>query len=299
MYGATPIEDITSYNQIVRSLTEWTNQNIDGTITQQSINEGIGGYVSGKSGSISSDTTFHTNTAGASSGLNGLVNVRQSMIQGVSTVIGLNTSVYPNAPNGMGFGVVPFGTTTITPTITGLTNADLLHTTNPIRRYQVNLALGLLNQPKLIPTKFMASQLSIEIVLANPEDCIYAPIVNSAGNPTYQISNVNLIPEILEFDAFYDRTFLRGMMNGGVPIKFSSWNNYKYSVGNVTTINLTIQDRSRSLKAVFAMLKRDPPLFVTDSGATFLTTGFNANVTPNGGGSTLQEHQFRIGGRYK
>ncbi len=202
LYGATPIEDIIGYNQIVRSITEWTAASTEGTMCQTSINEGIGGYVMGRSGSLSSTAADHTTAVTRQAGVPGLVNVRQAYIQGVSTGSTANTAASAIAPTGMGFGVVPSGTTAISAAIVaGATNNDLITFTDPVRRYQVQFALGLFNQPKLIPTKFMASQLAIEITLANPSECIYAP--SSVNTPTYSISNVNLIPEILEFDASY------------------------------------------------------------------------------------------------
>ncbi len=56
----------------------------------------------------------------------------------------------------------------------------------------------------------MASQLAIELTLEQPENCLY--LVTSSGAsgsaPTYAVTGVNLIPEILEFDASYGNFFL-------------------------------------------------------------------------------------------
>lgn len=69
----------------------------------------------------------------------------------------------------------------------------------------------------------MASQLAIELTLEQPAACIIAVNGYQAGasgaTPTYSVGNVNLIPEILEFDASYDAMFLKGLRDGGVPIK--------------------------------------------------------------------------------
>lgn len=63
----------------------------------------------------------------------------------------------------------------------------------------------------------MASQLAIELTLENPDACLFVNTVSGAGaNPTYGVGNINLIPEILEFDASYDAMFLRGLREGGV-----------------------------------------------------------------------------------
>jgi hypothetical protein len=153
----------------------------------------------------------------------------------------------------------------------------------------------MLTQEKLIPTKFMASQLAIELTLAQPNECmIWTTSVSpsTVTAPTYKLKNINLIPEILEFDASYDESFLRGLQNGGVPIKFATWNNFKFTASNSATFNLQIQERSRSVKAIFALNRRQNGSFVNDNGASFFTT--TSNQTDS---TTLQDFQFRIGGR--
>jgi hypothetical protein len=122
------------YNQIVRNLTEWTATNQTGTIDQTSIAEGIGGV----------QTAYLQNTTGTvNAGGLGLVNVRQAFIQGYNYAQNSTAGIVSK-----GFGVVP-------------NQASPSANTSSIRRYQVNLALGLLTQDKLIPAKFMASQLAI------------------------------------------------------------------------------------------------------------------------------------------
>lgn len=164
-----------------------------------------------------------------------------------------------------------------------------------IRRYQFTLALGLLTQGKLLPTKFMASQLAIELTLAKETDCIIANGQSSAGTvgvvltPTYDITNVNMIPEILEFDASYDNMFLKGLQEGGVPIKFSSWHTYQFSHPGGQTANILIQERSRSVKSIYTVIRRQVPTYRNDSGALM------ANLIT---GQQLESFQYRIGGRY-
>lgn len=198
MYGATPLEDIISYNQVVRNLTEWAGNEPDGIVTQSSIHEGVGSYFNAASGIINPAAASYSGIT-RTAGLPGLVNTRQALIQGVSTIFFGTQATYPAPIYGQGFGTIPVGTSVVSPTLT--TNASIVDT-NPVRRYQVQLALGLFNQTKLIPTKFMASQLAIEITLANAAECILCQ-PGGVTLASYQISNVNLIPEILEFDASY------------------------------------------------------------------------------------------------
>jgi len=268
LYGSTPLEDIMNYNLIVRSLTEWTSTNQNGTIDQVSIAEGIGGFCEG----------FQAKDV---SPLPGAQHVRKTFIQGFDTsgpnLVGL-VSPYsvPNKQSG-GYTPVPTGNTSYS-----------------TRRYQVNLALGLLTQDKLIPVKFMASQLAIELTLETAAACIISNTNGSVtGTPTYAVTNFNMIPEILEFDASYDSMFLKGLQDGGVPIKFSSWHTFTFSVGGQANINLQVQERSRSVKALFAVQVAGTPDLTTDSHATlFDSSAYQA------GGNSMDQYQWRIGGRY-
>ena len=268
LYGSTPLEDIINYNVIVRSLTEWTATNQHMTMDQCSIAEGIGGCV------LANDSTDAANTFG-------VVNVRQKYIHGISQSTGAGTAFTAGAS----FGVVPQTTENFGATGNG--------TTGVTRRYQINFALGLFTQDKLIPTKFMASQLAVELSLESALACIYQGGVGGTNStsPTYAVGNVNLIPEILEFDASYDSMFLQGLRDGGVPIKFASWHTFLFSSASSQNVNLLVQERSRSVKAIFAVQRRAQPLLTVDSGATFFDTSSN-------GASSLQSYQFRIGGRY-
>lgn len=279
LYGSTPIEDIVNYNVIVRALTEWTSSNPIAT-DQAACSEGIGGVTFGSAAGAAAGAL------GTAAILNpqGLVNVRQAHIQGIDTITGPTTSVA--LVGAKGFGIVP----------------NVGDNSKSIRRYQVNLALGMFTQEKLIPTKFMASQLAIELTLETPAACMYHRFATApTTTPSYLVKNVNLIPEILEFDASYDSMFLMGLQQGGVPIKFCSWHTYIFSTGGSSRLNLQIQERSRSVKALFAVQRRSPAVFTTDSGALHFVTN-NAAPTSIGASppppQTLQNYQFRIGGRY-
>lgn len=159
-----------------------------------------------------------------------------------------------------------------------------------VKRYTVQLNLGLFNQDKLIPTKFMASQLAIELTLAKPEACIFVYSAGTGAEPYYEVQNVTLLPEILEFDASYDAMFLKGMKEGGVPIQFSSWHTFSFGLQGTTSANVQIQERSRSVKSIFTIQRTTPELLTTDSGTSFYTSNNSLN--------TLQQYQYRIGGRY-
>lgn len=268
MYGSTPLEDIINYNVIVRNLTEWTATAPYPTMDQSTIAEGIGGIAVGVDGQGTTP---------------GMFNVRQKHIQGYSFGTGAGSANFGAA--GRSLGSVPHST----PSFTGF-GIDAGTT----RRYQIQLAVGLMTCEKLIPTKFMASQLAIELTLEQAAACMFVSFTGSNTTtfvPTYAVTEVNLIPEVLEFDASYDEMFLRGLQNGGVPIKFSSWHTYLFSSQSAATVNLQVQERSRSVKSVYCVQRRQVPQYSTDSGACFLDTSST-------GQSTLQNYQVRVGSRF-
>lgn len=108
---------------IVRGLTEWTGTNQSGTLDQTSINEGVGGYTMGFA---------------PTSGVPGIVNTRQTYIQGYGAATNIaETTIKWFDSNG----AVPNATTAVT------SPGSTKYST---RRYQINFALGLFTQDKLV-----------------------------------------------------------------------------------------------------------------------------------------------------
>lgn len=101
-----------------------------------------------------------------------------------------------------------------------------------------------------------------------------------------------MIPEILEFDASYDTAFLQGLQNGGVPLKFASWHTFLFSSAGAQSVNLLIQERSRSVKSIFTVQRISQPDVTVDNGATLFDTSTSVL------GGTMQNYQYRVGGRY-
>lgn len=307
LYGATPLEDLINYNVIVRNLTEWTGTTQSGSIDNSCIAQGIGGVIQDRGLTLSSATAFAVPS-------HGLKNVRSAYIQGIDSSFSTsyNGAIYPLTSTvftAVGNGSVPnqksiSGSNTTGGDYTSVNGSTVaaVGTTKGFstRRYQLNLAFGLFTQGKLIPLKFMASQLAIEWTLAAPQECIFvvgvtdpSVIGNTSTPPTYSVGNFNVIPEILEFDASYDAMFLRGLREGGVPIKFATWHTFIFSTNGATNVNLAIQERSRSVKALFTVQRRAPATYYTDSHACFFDSSTFLDA-----GNTLQTYQYRIGGRY-
>jgi hypothetical protein len=257
LYGSTELEEIQEAGFLIRQLTQFT-QSANSVFDQCSF-EGVGGTLEN---TFPDPNGFRNNVRRISHCLS---------LMGVRTGASDKLVGYPNLNR-----VSP-------PTATA--------------RYQIQLPLGLFTQGKLIPVKFMASQLAIELTLAQPASCMMAN-PNSAwksaqsrdlptGTPTYSISNVNLIPEILEFDSLYDEHFLQGLQTGGMPLQFSTWNTFVQPVTG-QYMQVAIQERSRSVKAIFGFIRKSQTSLLLDHGASF------GDIET----AILESYQYRIGGRY-
>jgi hypothetical protein len=277
---------------------------VNGTFLVSAFTSGTSiSYVSVASGTITGASITTTPVSLA----RGLLNTRQDQIQGLQGNFVGSAPIRDLDDNwlqtyGQGSGLVPNNTSTLIPAGCPTVTSAAVPTTGAncfsVRRYMVNFALGLFTQDKLIPTKYMASQLAIEITLAAANECIYQSLNYSASNavqPTYAVGNVALIPEIIEFDDTYDEQFLKGLESGGVPIKFSTWHYFQFTTQGASSLQLQITERSRSVKGIFSIQRRNPPGFQYDSHACFFDTNTAVNSTA---GSTMQQYQYRIGGRY-
>lgn len=74
-------------------------------------------------------------------------------------------------------------------------------------------------------------------------------------------------------------------------MKICTWHTNIGTSGSGSNVNFAIQERSRSVKAVFALQKRQTASYLVDNGASFFDTSSN-------GQSSLQTFQYRIGARY-
>jgi hypothetical protein len=250
----------------MRSLTEWTGP-AEGQMDGCSIDQGIGNFsygFGGAGGAVDTGTAVQGQAQTLLSA--GFFHTRKNFIHGYSVIPNGEDTVTGLTNEGTGMGIVPNVTENAAVAPTQL---QFIRGKNPVRRYQVQIGLGLFQQEKLIPIKFMASQLAIELYFAPAADCLIDMSSDAATLPaTYQVTNMVLIPEMLEFDASYDESFIKGLQEGGVPIKFATWNTYRFPSSG-TSMNLQITERSRSVKSIFAVQKREPTSILVDSGATF------------------------------
>ena len=283
LYGSYVIEDLQDYNILVRAITEATNSNQNNGINQESINDGIAGLdivgfseVGITTGPLATATAIGT----------GYVNGRLGAIQG-SNFSASALHVTGGAP------LIPDGTE---------------GTTSCTRRYCVQLYLGAFLQEKLIPLKWMASQLQLWLELAPSKSCMCATKWTTGTEPSYTLTNVNYLAEFYDFDAAYDEGFLQGLKKG-VPIKFGSWDRFIHPANTAKVTNF-YPERNRSIKAAICVQIANKVGYghaasgaelgqATDSHAFVQSsTGITATSFKSTAGSMLNSYQWRVGQKY-
>lgn len=333
LYGGMVIEDIQLYNNLVRMLTN--------VAVGEAYQDGVGTILEGMGSDAARAALFHPITRG------GITN---------SEFVGplLNNSIFSNTLTARPW-VQPNGPVAIiqsdefvSGTGSSFGKGGVKHT------FCISLASGLLTQQKLIPLKWMANQLMIELELEEPAGflvtgstaelplayeasgltqpwaaalstevvpsqytAVSATTANAgtvpytlaadsaqAQNLNYYLDNIYFVANILEFDASYDAAFFKGMASGGVPIKFASWHTHQH-IPTGSQATLIIQERARSVKSIFSMLRKRGDLSPAGSTAPFLTDPYwtYPGVTPASGvyddnSQGIYEFQLRVGGRY-
>lgn len=167
------------------------------------------------------------------------------------------------------------GANILQPIFSDLGQDNVVATQSVTRTFNIQLLSGLLTSKKLLPLKWMASQLAIEITVAPNVESVITNLVNS---PTITLQNMNLVTEILEFDSSYDYAFFEGLNKPtGVPIKFSSWHYHQFSVTG-TNLTYQIHERSRSVKSAYAVIRQLTPVAPFD--ADWFFHNMNDQITP-------------------
>lgn len=180
-----------------------------------------------------------------------------------------------------------------------------------VRRYAIPINSGLFQQHNLIPLKFMASQLSIELEIADAIDCAILVLGTGAGasvptSLTVQVGLPELVSELLEFDSDFDQAIFK-VMKTGLPIYFQSWHVTTQNVTPNLTVQLNIQESARSVRYALGVLlddnnrslRRDAHHFI----AGLFTVQADAIATDNGYSlitqqTTMESFQWRLGGTY-
>lgn len=170
-------------------------------------------------------------------------------------------------------------------------------------RFTVPVQSGLMNCQKLVPLKWMAGQLATELELEQNTVVFYCTGSTSTAGPVYSLENVNLIATIIEMDSSYDAGFYEAMVAGGIPLKITSFHTFNFNLGSVAQANLQIQERSRSIRYAFAVIRpnqgnyaKDSHAFIWYDNSTLLNS--NTKIPSSPAVAYVSDFQWRIGGRY-
>ena len=180
------------------------------------------------------------------------------------------------------------------------------------RTFNINLLTGLFTQRKLIPLKWMASQLALELTIANEGDALvmFGGSKNGTRNvdstvPTYTIEEVRFIAELVEFDSAFDASFYGALTTMGIPLKFGSWHYHTFPITGTQSV-FQIHERSRSVKSAYAVVVTnkdgnhliDRNRFYHDLNLDPSSSTGAVTWDANGAAAPIEEFWWRVGGRY-
>jgi hypothetical protein len=264
LYGSLVLEDIQEYKTLARMFTEMGVEKS----YQQSTGSILDGHAESAMRNIGNpfgtiapnDSTTETDANLMSNAIVDNQLVMLDQVGGQCRALGTtaSTAYYPE-----------FSWATDTAPVTGNTATDV------VRTFNIQLLTGLTSLKKLLPLKWMASQLVIELTIAPVAEAYITNIVNPL--PTVTLQNMNMVTELLEFDSSYDLAFFEGLNQPtGVPLKFTSWHYHQFAItGNTQTYQ--IHERSRSVKSAFAVIRMLTPIPTFD--ADWFFHNINDSVT--------------------
>lgn len=180
---------------------------------------------------------------------------------------------------------------------------SISNTNEKRRRFCISPLLGLLCQKKLLPLKWMASQLTIELTVNDPNNCIIWGSGYNSTPPEFRIEEISYVAQLLEFDSSYDTAFYAGLHSTGVPILFSSWHRHTFSL-NSSFFAQQIHERSRSVKSAYAVIRDVKRSDTSVDGYSFYhsiigDTGLSSGtISADVLNAAVKEFQWRVGGRY-
>jgi hypothetical protein len=218
----------------------------------------------GVSGKISAETSLSLTQSEGTMMTNALVDNLQAQQIQVGGPIGYGKFVSTQASSTT---ITVPAVTNASPIFTDIGSDGTVSTTaqtnnNVTRTFTIQLLTGVTTLKKLLPLKWMASQLVIELTIA-PVTEVY--MSNLYTQPTITLQNMNMVTELLEFDSSYDLAFFEGLNQPtGVPLKFTSWHYHQFAITGATQ-TYQIHERSRSVKSAFAVIRQLTPQLYFDT----------------------------------
>lgn len=180
------------------------------------------------------------------------------------------------------------------------------------KRICLNVMAGTLTLKKLLPLKWMAAQFRLHLELYSNKQaliCNRTPTLIAAEPPSFVVSKMTYIAELMDFDSTYDTAFWSGLKATGVPLRFPGLHYHSFTLSG-STHHLSVHERARSVKWAIAIITEDTAEMHEDSNAYSICPRFvpsKYNRAGSGLGSVnpeeqfegqITEYQWRIGGKY-
>jgi hypothetical protein len=155
--------------------------------------------------------------------------------------------------------------------------------------------IGLLSSDKYLPLmKIRGSGLVLQMTLAPAVEAVFstsyidpdiAVPINNGAAPNYEVSGVQYVGRLVNFDGQFMNAFDQVLANGGIEIACPTYHNQMAS-SEAGDYSVNISARSRSIKSVFAIQRKVSAMTSPD---------YRRNRTDARTKDGMNQYQFRIG----
>ena len=161
------------------------------------------------------------------------------------------------------------------------------------RRVMFKPLMGIFNQEKLLPLRYMPMQLELELVNQQGDAVISGSYESWAHGVNWSISDIQCKCDLLTLDNSLDNEFASHLLGGkSLPINLSTWNHTNQSTGGDKDFSAHINRAVTRLKSVFLTLKNDDTQLYKQCNDFYHPVGYH-----DAGGHVLYaygEHQYQI-----
>jgi hypothetical protein len=161
------------------------------------------------------------------------------------------------------------------------------------RRVMFKPLLGMFNQEKLLPLRYMPMQLELELVNQQADAVIVGAYDSRGHAENWSISDIQCKCDLLTLDNSLDNEFASHLLSGkSLPINLSTWNHTNQSTGDDKDFSSHINRALTRLKSVFITLKNGDTQLYKQCNDFYHPVGHN-----DAGGHILYsygEHQYQV-----
>ena len=150
---------------------------------------------------------------------------------------------------------------------------------------------GLFNQEKLLPLRYMPTQIELELVNSGADAVHVGAWEGQNDIANWSISDIQCKCDLLTLDNALDNEYASHLLSGrSLPINFSTWNHTNQSTGNDKNLSANISRGLTRLKSVFITLQGVEGAWDKQCNGLFHPIALKTNDSY----AVSDEHQYQV-----